>query len=58
LLDFAADEIGQAAVGERDVGTAFDEGDFGGFGKAAGAGGRAGPAATPPTIRMRMFFMI
>ncbi len=41
--DFAADVVGEAAVGEGDVGSAFDDDDAGFFGVAAGAG-RGGSA--------------
>jgi hypothetical protein len=42
LGDFAADEVGQAAVGEGDIGSALHERDRGGFAEAAGAGGGGG----------------
>ena len=37
--NLAADVVGQAAVGERDVGAAFEHGDLGRFAKTAGARG-------------------
>jgi hypothetical protein len=48
LLDLATDEVGQAAVGEGDVGTALEERDGGGFVEPAGAGGSGGAGGDAP----------
>ena len=42
--DLAADKVGQTAVGKRDVGSAFENGDVRLFRKPAGTRGRAGSA--------------
>jgi hypothetical protein len=43
LLDFAADEIGQPAVGEGNIRAAFEHRDLGGFIEPPRAGGTGSP---------------